>query len=462
MKKNYAIIFIAVCMVLCLIPSVGMLFFPTTRTTENRAMAAAPKLLTEDGSLNKAFIQDFESYFTEHIALRNPMIFMDAKIQSGIFGESNVSGVISGTDGWLYYSSTLDDYQGQNVMTDRALFNLAHNLSVVQAYLDAKDIPFVFTIAPNKNTLYGENMPYYKSTVVNADHSAKLLKPYLEDQGVQYLDLFQLFEEQEEILYMKTDSHWNMKGACLAYNGILDALAIPHEDYSGQTPTAVETSDGDLNKMLYSFYGKADTDYVYDLAGDYTYTTGTNVEDGWIVTENTDGLGSVLMFRDSFGNTLIPFFSSRFQTAYYSKGEPNALERYLEANQVDCVVIEKVERNIANYLNNPPILTAPTVELPNVFTIANTRTSIQVEACMNDINYYKFTGTADEKRMDGDSRVLVSINGVLYQAYQTGSGNDFCLYLKKDAFTDGTVDVEVYIVNGAKYLQVLSTTMDLP
>ena len=89
-------------MLLCLIPSVGMLFFPTTQTTENRAMAESPNLFTEEGALNNAFIQDFESYFTEHIALRNPMIYMDATIQTGIFGESNVSGVISGTDGWLY------------------------------------------------------------------------------------------------------------------------------------------------------------------------------------------------------------------------------------------------------------------------------------------------------------------------------------------------------------------------
>lgn len=462
MKKNYAIIFVAICMVLCMIPSVGMLFFPTTRTTENRAMAAAPKLLTEDGSLNKSFIQDFESYFTEHIALRNPMIFMDAKIQAGIFGESNVSGVITGTDGWLYYASTLSDYLGQDIMTERALFNLAHNLSVVQDYLESKDVDFVFTIAPNKNTLYGENMPYYKSHVINTDHSAKLLQPYLAQLGVKYLDLFQVFEEQEEILYMKTDSHWNMRGACLAYNGIMDALVIPHEDYSGQTPTAVKTSNGDLNKMLYSFYGKADTDYTYDLAGDYTYTTGTNVEDGWIVTENASGQGSILMFRDSFGNTLIPFFSSQFQTAYYAKGEPNALERYLDANKVDCVVIEKVERNIINYLNNPPILTAPSVELPAVLTIANTQTSLQVEECMNDINYYKFTGTADEERTDTDSQILVCINGILYQAYQTGSGNDFCLYLKKDAFKDKSVEAEVYIRNGSKYLQALSTTLDLP
>jgi len=110
MNKTIAIIFIAVCLVLCMIPSVGMLFFPTTETTENRAMAEAPKLLTDEGSLNKSFIQDFENYFTEHIALRNPMIYMDAKIQNAIFQDSNVSGVISGTEGWLYYASTLSDY----------------------------------------------------------------------------------------------------------------------------------------------------------------------------------------------------------------------------------------------------------------------------------------------------------------------------------------------------------------
>lgn len=462
MKKNHAMIFVVVCMVLCLIPSVGMLFFPTTQTTENRPMTQAPKLLTEEGSLNRSFIPDFESYFTEHIALRNPMIYMDAKIQAGIFGESNVSGVLRGSDGWLYYASTLSDYLGQDVMSDRALFNMAHNLSIVQDYLEQRDVDFVFTIAPNKNTLYGENMPYYKSYVVNPDHSAKLLQPYLAEQGVSYLDLFRLFDAQEEILYMKTDSHWNGKGACLAYNGIMDALELPHEDYATQEPAAVETSEGDLNRMLYSFYGKAEADYAYALAGSYTYTSGSSVEDGWIVTENPSGTGSILMFRDSFGNTLIPFFSSHFQTAYYAKSEPNALERYLDANKVDCVVIEKVERNIANYLNDPPILTAPAVALPNAFTIADTQTTLQVEECINDINYYKFTGTVDPDRMYPNSRILVCVNDVVYRAYQTGSGNDFCLYLKKDTIGDQSAQVEVYTLRGGKCLQALSETIDLP
>ena len=463
MKKNVLIAFIAICMLLCLIPSVGMLFFPTTQTTENRAMAESPKLLTEEGSLNKAFIQDFESYFTEHIALRNPMIYMDAKIQTGIFGESNVSGVIDGADGWLYYSSTLSDYLGENILPERALYNLAHNFRVVQNYLDAKDVDFVLTIAPNKNTLYGEHMPYYKSGIIDPDHNAKLLKPYLEELGVSYLDLFQLFEEQEEILYLKRDSHWNRKGACLAYNSIMDALALPHEDYSGTEPTAIESADGDLNKMFYSFYGKTETDYSYQLASDYTYANNAkSVEDGWIVTENKAGSGTLLMFRDSFGNTLIPFLSAEFQTACYSKGEPNALERYLNANDPDCVVIQKVERNIANYLDNPPVLTAPPAELPSVLSIANTETTVRAETTMSDSNYYKFSGTVDPDRIKTDSQIIVTVNGVPYQAYHTGNSGDFLLYLHKDVLSGNTAEVEVYAIRGAKCLQALRQTVTLP
>ena len=356
--KHKSFLFITLCMVMCLIPSVGMLFFPTTQTTENRAMAPAPKLVTEAGDLNLKFFQDFEGWFTEHIALRNQLVYTDARIQSGIFGESNVSGVIRGSDGWLYYSSTLSDYLGQDVMTSRELYNLAHNIRLVEDYAHNRDMGFVFTIAPNKNTLYDEHMPYHRSLIVNPNHSAKLLAPYLE--GSHYLDLFEMFENTDEILYLKRDSHWNNKGAYLAYNGLMDALHLPHEAYSSTVPALVKNENGDLNKMLYSFYGPLEENYNYSLPQNYTYEKeDATVEDGWIVTNNKAGHGKLLMFRDSFANTLIPFLSNEFQTAYYSKGMPNALERFVENYGPDHIVIQKVERNISEYLENPPILTPP-------------------------------------------------------------------------------------------------------
>lgn len=460
--KNKSIVFIALCMVLCLIPSVGMLFFPTTQTTENRAMAAAPKLTNDEGKLNQSFFVDFESYFNEHMALRNPMVYADAQVQSTLFQESNVSGVIRGSDGWLYYSSTLSDYLGTDVLSERDLFNLANNFSVIQDYLQQRDIDFALTIAPNKNTLYGENMPYYKSYIVNPDHSVKLLAPYLAQQDIAYLDLFNLFEEQEEVLYLKRDSHWSMKGACLAYNGIMDMLKLPHEDYSQATPVLLKNDNGDLNKMLYSFYGTLEENYDYGLSQDYTYDKeGATVEDGWIITTNPNGSGKLLMFRDSFANTLIPFLSNEFAESYYSKGLPNALERFVETYGPDCVVIQKVERNITDYLETPPILTPPEVILPNKMTLAETDTTVQIEETMNDANYYRISGTVDATRMAPDSEILVSVDGLVYRAYLSGD-SDFSLYVKKADFTEPETRLQVYILNADHCIQALSAMVELP
>lgn len=455
------IVFIAICLVLCMVPSVGMVFFPTTQSTENKAMAEAPELFNDEGKFNQFILQDCGEYFADHIALRNQMIFADAKIQTELFSESNVSGVIYGKNDWLYYSSTLDDYLGRAPMSERELFNLSHNISIIEKYLAERKIDFVFTVPPNKNTLYGENMPYYYNSELDFQHNAIRLEAYLTEQKISYISLFDLFEEQDEVLYLMRDSHWNMKGACLAYNSIMDSLNIAHKDYSDVQPTVERTTNGDLNKMLYSFYGEPEKNYSYNLSQNYVYKNEVkSVEDGWIITENKDGNGTLLMFRDSFADTLIPFMSNEFETAYYSKGQPNAMERYIEEDAPDCVVIEKVERNISDYLNTPPILTPPVAELTSNILITKTDSSVSVEDCMYDNNYYAISGSVDKTRIDTRSKIVVCVNGVIYGAYHTGE-NGFSLYLKKSAFVDGTADIQVYVVDGNDSVRVLSQVIEL-
>ena len=461
MKKLY-ISFIAAFLAVCLLPFAGFLLFPTTRTTENRPMAAAPRLTANDGSLNRSFFPDFETWFNERMGLRNELVSADAKIQSGIFAESNVSGVVRGTGGWLYYSSTLEDFQGLSLLPERDLFCLARNFSVVQDSLAARGISFALTFPPNKNTLYGEHMPYYDSVTVSPDHNALLLAPLLAAQGVNYTDLFELFSSRDEILYLRRDSHWNNAGACLAYNAVMDALGRPHETYEGAAVTSERTRDGDLNRMLYSFYGPAEENSVYPLPGAWTYEReGAGVEDGWIVTHAPGAEGTLLMFRDSFANTLIPFLSEEFGTACYSKGMPNALERYIEGWDPDCVVIEKVERDIAEYLTDPPILTPAEVPAPQDITIAETDSRITVSVCENDINYLAFSGTADPSRVETGTEILVSVNGRAYPAYLTG-GNGFLLYLKASDVPGPDAVVRVYAVTGDSALLALYEELPLP
>lgn len=79
-------------------------------------------------------------------------------------------------------------------------------------------------------------MPYYDSVIIRQEHSAELLAPNLAQEEINYIDLFTLFSEQDETLYLLRDSHWNMKGACLAYNAIMDGLALEHADYTDVEP----------------------------------------------------------------------------------------------------------------------------------------------------------------------------------------------------------------------------------
>ena len=454
--------FVVICIIVSLIPSVGMIFFPTTTSTENTALAEAPKIINSDGSFNKLFFQDCGEYFNDHIALRNQMIFTDAKIQTKLFGESNISGVIYGENDWLYYSSTLDDYTGRNKLSERELFNLSNNLSIVQEYLGEQKIDFVFTVPANKNTLYGENMPYYYLADDVEGHNAKRLEKILEEQEINYISMFDLFASQDEVLYQLRDSHWNNKGACLAYNSIMDFLKIPHTDYSDTKPVVKKNDNGDLNKMLYSFYGELENNYIYNLPKNYNFTdSDATVSDGWLVTENKAGKGTLLMFRDSFADTLIPFMSTEFETAYYSKAQPNALERYIEADKPDYVVIEKVERNITDYLLNPPIITPLSGKLPKNILIRDTSTSVSIENCEYDVNYFTISGEIDDDSVSEKSEIYLSINDAIYRAYQTEK-NGFIVYFKKSELKEKNVEVRLYSVNDDNCIQVLYKTVKLP
>ncbi|MDE6024987.1 MAG: hypothetical protein K2G45_05980 [Lachnospiraceae bacterium] len=440
--KKY-LIFIIACLVVCLLPFVGMLVRPTTVTTENKVMAEFPSIKAENGSINLKFFQEFEEYFNEHFAFRNELVYADAKLQTSIFKVSNVDTVTYGEDGWLYYTSTLNDYLGYNRMSERQIYNLAHNLSLVRQYVEDKGKDFVLAIPPNKNTLYGENMPYYYSYIVDRTHNIDLLTPKLSELEIPYADLLELFRNEDEILYLKRDSHWNMKGAVMAYNLIMDTLGYPHMNYKDSDVIRTKNEDGDLNRMLYTFYGEKELNYKYNIEHGYTYSNDVkSVEDGWIETENGAGKGTLLMFRDSFGNTLIPFMADQFEKAWFTKENPYGLEGLMEEYNPDAVVLECVERNISRYIDMPPIISAIKTDIPEITEYVESDTTISIQSLNYDFNYYKISGSVDETLLENETDIIVRINGTYYEAYHTRE-NNYEVYIKKNAIQTNPVEIEV-------------------
>ena len=134
MGRKGKIIYIALFMALCLIPSAGLLAGGGEDSAENEDRAAPPAIHREDGSLNVRFLSDAGSRFEENFAWRRELVTLNAKLQAGLFGISAEDGVILGSDGWLYYRDSLNDYTGRDQLSDRALYDIARTAKITQDY----------------------------------------------------------------------------------------------------------------------------------------------------------------------------------------------------------------------------------------------------------------------------------------------------------------------------------------
>ena len=245
MKKTFTYsAFTALLLLLCLLPSLGMLLpAQEGEAGGNQALSRAPALRDAEGRWNPSYLSQMQDYAGDNFYLRQEMITAWSALNAQVLRSSITEDVLLGTDGWLYFADTLPDYAGLAPMSDRELFSAARNLSLMAEYCESQGARFLFTVAPNKNSLYPEHMPGLTASC--EPHDAERLEAKLARWGLNanYLDLFSLFRGQEETLYFKTDSHWNGKGAALAADeinralgrssGYFDSPFVPEESHKG-------------------------------------------------------------------------------------------------------------------------------------------------------------------------------------------------------------------------------------
>ena len=194
MKKLSIKVYICMFIVVICLPWFIWFFlqrYVDTSNSENRQMAARPQLSMDTYN---TFSKEYEAYCNDCLPFRNNLIKLNSTIDYFLFDRSSNSNVIIGKDDWLYLKVSLADYQGTNLMSKRGLYCAARTLKLMQEYVEGQGKQFVFASAPNKNTLYPQYMPdYYR--VINAGHNLDFLTPYLQSNGVNYVDLKALFQQ---------------------------------------------------------------------------------------------------------------------------------------------------------------------------------------------------------------------------------------------------------------------------
>ena len=446
MKKKGYLLYIIIVFAILLVPFLGMSFWATDRTTENTTLSEWPAFV-KDGKPNINYLEDMGDYFEDHFAFRLQMLTANALIWSKGFDTSTTDQVVTGKDDWLYFSGTMDDYTGRDLLSDRELKAIVHNLSLMDSYVEFCGGRLLVTVAPNKNTLYNSAMPYYyqKGETSNLER----LVPLLEEAGIEYVDLTETFQNEDEVLYFKRDSHWNNKGALLAYNAVMDAMGREHETYAN-VPTVTEKDHiGDIDEILYPLAAEPEENIYYskDWGFDYVNDVTDNMDE-WIETVNPDKDGTLLMYRDSFGESILPFFADEYNKAYFSRLVPYNMENLIQY-QPDTVIVERVERQIDAFATEIPVMESPKVENIRPLEI-KTDTSLKTE---QNGSYLVISGTVDQKYVNEDTQIYVAVSSEdrsrisTYDAFYTltnsGDGNGYQIYLRDTSLPSEKIHIDV-------------------
>lgn len=434
MKKTGYILFIAVFLLLCLIPSVGLLIVGPAEPAANEVPAALPKVKDRTGSWNTAYFTELRDYIGKGFFLRLEGITGWDTLASSLFHSSENEDVLIGPDGWLFYGAAAEEISGSNRMTDREIYCAARSLYLMQEYAESQNAAFVFTVPCGKYTLYPDHAPDY--VTVSTDSNLQRLTQALEAEGVCYADLYSAFSGQDEVLYWQWDSHWNARGAALAADTILHTLGRD-ADYFGTAFDVATNHTGDLYSMLYPTGRALEDDYVPLDPLSFSYTSNFHNYDDMVISTEGGGTGSLLMFRDSSGRNLYPYMADAYGKAYFSRVSGYDLT-LIAAQEADAVVVELAERTLDYLLKNTAVFPSPlrdaavldaAVPVDSELTAAD---ESGVEGCI------KLTGTLPVTDMC--AQVYVRTNTGVYEAIP--NVNSFTAYIPSELLS-GSVQVFV-------------------
>lgn len=429
-KRIASILFVAGVFLLSVTLAVGMLFAGPSRAGANEILAEAPVLTDKEGNWNLNLLPDTARWFGDRFFLRQELISVNNYLTAHLFGTSAAEDVVLGSQGWLYYGATVADYTGTAPMTEREIFSAARNLSLLAEYAREKGSPFLFIVAPNKNSLYPAHMPFYGVTAETKN--VWRLFDCLEEMEVPYLDLYALFGAEAETLYFAHDSHWNSKGAALAADAINAAFDRESSYFKGDF-SGSEPHQGDLFEMLYPAFADEERNPVYGGPLDFSYASKATQPDSITLLTESNGTGSLLVYRDSFGILLYPYLADSFAAARFSRSTNYDLT--LEA---DYIVVELVERNLRYLITYAAVMPSPEREL--ALPEPSGSVEVQTSTVRGQEGMVQIQGTLPDG-VDADSPVYVCCGGKIYEAFCL-ENNSFAANLPENATLEGVAFLE--------------------
>lgn len=354
---------------LLILTSISMLCFDTkwNADLEQRRRTVFPALPKKiRGNTMRKYFEKIDKYIADDIPFRGELISFAWKFfkDAGLNEDINIT--LRGKENWLFignsYASTIDKLQGKLSLHGGMLSKTISRYKQIQQFAVEQGADFALLIGPNKSSVYPEYLPpiIYPSGTRYITPGVKAL----EQQGILVLDPTELLRSSKELglSYYRTDTHWNLLGGSIAASMLLERLGLPvPQDYKLVPSTAVL---GDIVSIAgYTNFPLSEGDnYILEWEQPFDVTISKNGERKEMpgstpvatvqgecisVSNKTATTGKIaLVYADSFGDALSPFFNATFKEIYYMHSgdfKPNHVAPDIPAP--DVIITIMVERN---------------------------------------------------------------------------------------------------------------------
>ena len=325
---------------------------------ENRKLQLLPKF-SFAALAGGEYSSDMTDYFADQFPARDLFVGIKGVAETAL-GRGENNGVLLGDDGQLAVR-LFSAYKSRFERTDEIDYfyedNVTACLDAVNNFAQNSDLPLVTVLPPR--TLDVAASAFFYPTDISDSLGSLISETLTEETG--YIDLFPIMRERYEAgeyVYMRTDHHWTSYGAYLTYCEIMKEFGmaddiIPMDSFSRETvedfygttwskagykfipPDDIEIwslgneedyitrcysskmvkgEDGKPLKVKESykeFSGWMNRDYLCEKDKYAAFLDGTHNEQT-VTLASGEERETLLIAKDSFANTLVPFLSQHF------------------------------------------------------------------------------------------------------------------------------------------------------
>ena len=338
-------------------------------TGENRLPAPKPELKQLNLTGLQKFITATEAYFNDHFGFRKGLIRLCQQWKANFYQDLSGIPVIKGKNNWLFSAELkmVENYLGMAKFTPAELKSWQTLLEKRRDWLAARGIKYRFIVAPDKHTIYPEEVPDWLIKAAPQNRKTKLdqfLEYMRANSTVEILDLRPplLAAKKTAATYLQNDTHWNLFGGFIACQEIVKNLG---EQFPNLPPLKLEdfvwtntaANGGDLARFI--GLSLAEKNYFTFQPNPTLPELKTNETAAYKSNWGNKRVSSIfnsqvpewkiVIFNDSYGRAFQKFFGYSFQKTVQEWDHHEFCQPLILSNAPNVVINEILERFFNTY-----------------------------------------------------------------------------------------------------------------